>query len=128
MPGDKEEIAKLVRILIDSTCTYQALHISNEKNRFAYVKAMARCLSVCSSEPYRGDIVKMKVELLRVKKDSIVHMCHRFEVFSNTNGFYRLGVGQSLDIVESIQRRFETGYAHADDFFVRSILGRCHEV
>src|ERR1700677_3799162 len=123
MLSEKEEIAKLVRTLIDSTCTYQALHIGNEKNRFAYVKAMGRCLSVCSSEANRGDIVKMKVELLKVKKDSIVNLVCRFEVISNTNSFYRLGVGQSLDIVESIQRRFETGYAHADDFFIRSILG-----
>jgi hypothetical protein len=128
MLGEKEEIAKLVRTLIDSTCTYTALHIGNEKNRFAYVKAMGRCLSICSSDVNKDDIAKMKAELLKVKKDSIVNMIRRFEMFSNTNGFYRLGVGHSLDIIESIQRRFETGYAHADDFFIRSILGRHHEV
>ena len=107
---------------MDSTCTYIALHIKNEKNRFAYVRAMSRCLNVCNDRLVRGDTARMKDELLKIKRDTVKNMLPRFEIFSSTNKYYRLGVGQSLDVIESIQRRFERGYSHADEFFVRSIL------
>ena len=122
MLSDKRESAELVRILINSTCTYMALHISNEKNRFAYVRAMSRCLNVCSERYNRNDTNRMRSEILKLKKDSLKNLTPRFEIFARTNRYYKLGIGQSLDIIESIQRRFENGGSYADEYFVKSIL------
>ena len=123
MLSQKKEIAELARILIDSTCTYGALHIHNEKNRFAYVRAMSRCLSICVDKTNRNDVSRMRTELLKIKKDAIKNLKPRWELFSNTNRYYMFGIGQALDAVESINTRFEKGYSHNDSYFVRSILG-----
>ena len=123
MLSHNKDICALVRTLIESTCTYTASHIGNEKNRFAYVKAMSRCLSTCSEKANRNDISRMKKELLKIKVDSIKNLRWRFEIVSRTNQYYKLGIGQALDVIESIDRRFEKGYSYADEYFVRSILG-----
>lgn len=128
MLSQKKEIAELVRILIDSTCTYTALHISNEKNRFAYVRAMSRCLNICLEKPNRNDTEKMRRELVKLRRDAPKTLLKRYELFGRTNHYYMLGIQQSLEVVESIHVRFEKGYSWADEYFVRSILGRKHEV
>jgi hypothetical protein len=118
----KKEVADLARILINSTCAYTACHISNEKNRFAYVRAMSRCLAVCSEKQNRGDTMKMREELLKIAREASKTLKPRFELFSRSNRYYMLGVYQALNAVESINTRFEKGYSSADEWFVRQIL------
>jgi hypothetical protein len=121
--SQKKEIAEMVRILIDSTCTYSASNIYNERNRFAYVRAMSRCLNLCMSKPNKNDIGKMRVELLKLRREVPKTFTWRWEPFSDTKRYYMLGIYQSLEVVESIHVRFEKGYSWADEYFVRSILG-----
>ena len=123
MLDQSKDIAELVRILISSTCTHSAHSIKNEKNRFAYVRAMSRCLNLCTSEPNRNNIGRMRAELLKLKKDMPKTFVRRFEILSCVKGYYMMGICHSLEVVESIHVRFEKGYSSADEFFVRSILG-----
>jgi hypothetical protein len=121
--SQNKEIAELVKILMDSTCTYAAMHIGNEKNRFAYVRAMSRCLNLCMGPACKGNTQRMQVELLKLRKEVPKTFVRRFEWFSNTKGYYMLGIHQALQVVESISVRFEKGYSSSDVFFMRSILG-----
>lgn len=117
-------LCELVRTLIDSTCTYIASNVDREGDRFAYVRAMSRCLNLCTDASCQNDVNKMKKELLKLRKDASKSLRKRFELFGNTNRYYMLGIQHSLEVVESIGTRFDKGYSHADEFFVRSILGR----
>lgn len=124
MQSSMKGSTELVRVLIESTCTYTAMHISNEKNRFAYVRAMSRCLNTCNEKATYDDMSEMRKALLAIKMDARKNLKTRFELISNTNGYYMLGICEALDVLESINRRFERGYSHSDEFFVRSILRR----
>ena len=126
MPKNKNEIGELVQILINSTCNYVAPRIVNEENRFAYIKAMCRCLSVCNSEEGEGDLTKIKINLLKVVHDSIKNPQAGWKLFSSTDKYYKMGIAQSLDIVESISRRFDGEHPYPDEFLVRSILEDYH--
>ncbi len=124
----KKDITNMVRILVDSTCTFMATRIYNEKNRFAYVRAMSRCLAICTDKAYRNDVSRMRTELLKIRRESLKSLRRRFEVFSSTNKYYMLGINQSIEIVGSIHTRFEKGYSCSDEYFVRSILGNKHDI
>ena len=125
----KKDIASLVFTLIDSTCTFTALHIDSEKSRFAYVRAMSRCLNLCSDEQNRNDIEKMRTALWKLRKEASKSLLKRYELFGRTNYHYMLGIQQSIEVVESIHIRFEKGHSWTDEHFVRSILGgKKHEV
>jgi hypothetical protein len=101
---------------------YTASHIQNEKNRFAYVRAMSRCLETCRVN--KSSIKRIRAELVKLRKDAPKTFMGRLELFSNTKKYYMLGIEHSLEVVESIGIRFDKGYSHADRWFIRSILGR----
>jgi hypothetical protein len=124
MLSEKKAAAELVKILLDSTCLYTALHIKNEKNRFAYVKGVSRCLNICSELSTKNDTQKMLKALYKYRREAPDKFTWRFEIFCNTKRYYMLGVHQSIAVVESINTRFEKGHSYADEYFVRSILGR----
>jgi len=138
MLGSKREInekvralkdpTELVRTLMHSTATYVALHIDNEKNRFAYLRAMSRCFAACNKIDTKNNIGNMRTELLAVMHDATVnHKSNRFEFFSDTRKYYMMGIEHSLDIVKSISKRFDLGYlSMTEEHFERSILRVLH--
>lgn len=106
--------------MIDSTCTYTALRISVEKNRFAYVKAVSRCLNLCAGKG--NDLNRMRQELQRVRRQAPRSFIPRLQVLGSVKGYYIMGIVHCLDVVDSIDKRFGKGHSHADEFFVRSLL------
>ena len=123
MSDNRKEIIELVRALIDSTATYVAPRIDNDKNKFAYIRAMSRCYTICGSMQNADDLAATKFELLKVLHD-FTTKCpkRRFEFFSNTRKYYMLGIEHSLDIVDSLTKRFDGHAPHSDVIFPRSIL------
>jgi hypothetical protein len=123
MLKSKPEITQLVRVLIDSTCEYAAPRIQNERNRFAYVRAMSRCFAICNSVGDKDSLSRMRLDLLTVLHERLSPEYRCFELISDTNKYYKMGVEHSLDIVKSISRRFD-GYlsSTADTARPRSIL------
>jgi hypothetical protein len=65
----------------------------------------------------------MKGELESLNKSLPRAFSNKRELFSDTKGYYGLGVKHSLDIVNSMITRFEKGYAHNDEFFIKSVFG-----
>ncbi len=94
--------------------------IRNQHNRFTYVRAMGRCLNLVKD--YGNDLVRAKRELEKLQRTLPKTFIRRFEILRSTKGYYMMGVHHSLEAVNSILIRFEQGYSHNDEFFVRNIL------
>jgi hypothetical protein len=123
MRDSKREITELVRILIDSTCNYTAPRIQSEKNRFAYVRAVSRCLAVCGDPENKDDFNKMELELLKMLHVYVKNHPANFEFFSDTSKYYKMGIEHVLDIVECISKRFDgNNHLSTDKLQVRSVL------
>jgi len=122
MLSQHEEVCKLMRTLLNSTCVYSLSRIANVTNQYAYLKSMKRCYYICSENMNGNDLLRMETALLKLRRDTPKTFMRRIELFSNVKDHYMLGIDHSLDIVQSMIARFEKGYAHADEFFVRNIL------
>lgn len=118
MSDHNKEMERITQVLIGSACTWTASKIWHESNRFAYVKAMSRCSTECKGK----SVSDMRTILLKLQRDTPRTFVKRFELFSNVKRYYMLGIEMSLEIVESMNTRFEKGYSHADEYFVRNIL------
>lgn len=115
-----KELERVTQILMGSACTWTASKIWHEANRFAYVKAMSRCAFECRGKSLNDQ----RTILLKLRRNTPSTFTKRFEVFSNVKRYYMLGIEMSLEVVESMITRFEKGYSHADEYFVRNILER----
>jgi hypothetical protein len=122
MIDHRKEMCNLLRTLLGSTCTHVASSISNETNRFAYVKAMSRCHYMCLERQSGNDIYAMKTAVEKLLREVPKDFQARVELFSSTKEYYTMGVAHSLDAVKSILVRFEKGYSHNDEWFVRNML------
>src|ERR1035437_1927632 len=109
----------LAQTLIYSTSKRIACSIANKKSRNSYLIAVDRCLRCLYDYKSAGlHRVKRELELLIISTPKTFSI--RFEVFSDTKGSYMLGIRHSLDVVNSIIIRFDTGYTSADEVFVKS--------
>lgn len=122
MKSNDKEIIELLRILMNSMCVYVAPRIQNDKNRFAYVRAMSRCFAVCNDLENKEDLAKIKLELLKVLREHVKTPPPRFEIFSATSKYYKLGIEHSLDVVESLTKRFKGDFPYADIASTKTIL------
>lgn len=125
MIKNKAEVTELILTLIDSTCSYVAPRIQNDRNQFAYIRAMSRCFTACSSLENKDHIYKTRADLLAILHDHVNNpQAKRFEFFSNVDKYYRMGIEHSLDIVTSITSRFDAGYTPMtyDTLLVRNIF------
>jgi len=84
---------------------------------------MRRCYYLCSEECVGDDLSQMLTQLRKMQANTPKTFLSRFEIFSNVKRHYMLGVAHSLDIVNSIHKRFITGSGHPDTIFIKSILG-----
>lgn len=122
--NSNKQLCDLARILLDSTCTHVASSINSEKNRFSYVRAMSRCYNLCSENNNGSDLLRMIRALEKLKRTARRDLKLRRELFLSTKGYYMLAIHQSIEVLESIYARFDKGYSHNDEYFVRSILER----
>ena len=118
---NSKEICDLARTLMGSTCTHVAYKIGKEKYRFAYVRAMSRCYSICSEKENGNNPFVMREKLANLSYTVPKHLKKRW--FNSENGYYLMGIQHALNALDSILVRFVKGYSSEDEVFVRNILG-----
>lgn len=123
MTNHDKDLEQLVNTLMGSACTWTASKIYNQANRFAYVRAVSRCAYECRDK----SVDDMKTALLKLRRNTPGTFMRRWELFSNVKRYYMLGIEMSLEVVESINVRFEKGHSHEDERFVRNILERIED-
>ena len=103
--NDKEK-AELVQTLIRATRDFVALSIQNESNKIAYLAAMYECDDVCYAA---HDAPTMKLGLMALMYYAPTR---RVEWSSDIGKYYKLAIEHSLDIVDSISKRFDGSFYH----------------
>lgn len=105
-----------VRILIYSTYVYTVRGIRNKKDKFAYSKAMRRCYYICSKEIGNAELINIRLELSKLLYSTRRNWQSRFEIFCDTKRSYETGIEQCLDIVNSIDKRFNGHLSSYEEF------------
>jgi hypothetical protein len=118
----EKEIRELVLALIDSTAIYVANRIENDKNKSVYINSISRCYAICDNLDNEDSLHRMRLDLLEILRHSINNFSVGFEIFSNVKKYHIMGIEQSLDIVESLLKRFDGHHPYADIPHRRSIL------
>jgi len=113
------DIGTSVKTLIGSTCTYVTKNIGSDRNRFAYVRAISQCYSICCENG--DDLYKMREELTHFAHTAPKFLKKRW--FSDENKYYMLAIRQCIDVVDSLLIRFVRGYCSNDsERLVRNIF------
>ena len=99
MSEDRKEIIELMKALIDSTRSYVSVRIQNKDNKLAYLQAIDRCFTLCE---VARDKAALELGILAL----MYYAPQRSGWFNRTNEYYKLGIDHSLDVVQSISKRF----------------------
>ena len=119
------ELRPLILQLIQSTYNFISPDIMYNKDKEAYLIAMSNGYSLCAEE---FDVPYMLKELKKLRHDAPKKLLPRWGLFTNANRHYLLGLRHCIEIVDSINARFNTGHRHSDDIFVETIRRRIHEI
>lgn len=111
---------QLVLTLIKSTCSYTLSHTGNKNNKDYYEKTMKNCYDIC----YSDNIDNIRQQLRAYKRQLPTIFRWQFYIIADPQRYCELAVDQCIDIINSIQTRFETGYSSPDDIFINGIANR----
>ena len=118
--NNNREACDLARLLIAATSAYATYHISNQKNKFAYIRAMSRCAHMCSEHVSGNDMPLMKQRLIMLRYDVDKRLKKRW--FSRENYYYLLSIEHAIEIIDCVFVRFVTGYSCEDKAFVTNLV------
>lgn len=119
--SDKQDAAHLARVLMRATCIYTANNIVLRSDRRAYLKAFRQCYYLCSRDVVGNDLLIARKKMIRLKRTTDKSLDKRFEIFSDTKGYYMLAINQCIHIMNSMVIRF-IGYRASDQMRVAIYL------
>jgi hypothetical protein len=107
---NNRETCNLVRALLLASGLHVARHITNQRNRLAYARAMSRCQHICSEHVSGNDLLLMKQRLITLKYDASKRLKKRW--FSREDHYYTMSMDHAVEIIDSILVRFVNGYSN----------------
>lgn len=112
---DVNDIAKK---LMNATADFVSRRIQHKKDRDAYLKAFRYAYLTLKETN-----VSTANQLLKAKKKSLPSaFMKRYEFFTDVKRYYMMAIDQAIDILDSIDARFNTGSSDPDDIFLCTIL------